>query len=56
MFCTFTYVAHTGSLGYLWYHVSIHLLYIYMYREAIQFKLSLYLKKVGLASRNIVHH
>ena len=31
-------------------------IYIYMYREAIQFKLSLYLKKVGLASRNIVHH
>ena len=28
----------------------------YMYIEAIQCKLSLYLKKAGLASRNIVHH
>ena len=31
-------------------------IYIYMYIEAIQCKLSLYLKKAGLASRNIVHH
>ena len=31
-------------------------IYIYMYIEAIQCKLSLYLKKGGLASRNIVHH
>ena len=29
---------------------------LYMYIEAIQCKLSLYLKKAGLASRNIVHH
>ena len=29
-------------------------IYIYMYIEAIQCKLSLYLKKAGLASRNIV--
>ena len=29
---------------------------IYMYIESIQCKLSLYLKKAGLASRNIVHH
>ena len=31
-------------------------IYIYMYIEVIQCKLSLYLKKAGLASRNIVHH
>ena len=35
---------------------STSIYYIYMYIEAIQCKLSLYLKKAGLASRNIVHH
>ena len=45
----------------MFYHIfpsitSTSICYIYMYIEAIQCKLSLYLKKAGLASRNIVHH
>ena len=39
------------------FYVNIHILYICtMYIEAIRCKFSLYLKKAGLASRNIVHH
>ena len=39
------------------FYVNIHILYICtMYIEAIRCKFSLYLKKAGLASRNIGHH
>ena len=46
--------SNTFLCGY--YYIIILLIYIYMYIEAIQCKLSLYLKKAGLACRNIVHH
>ena len=48
--CNCHVLSHFSSIT----STSIYYIYIYMYIEAIQCKLSLYLKKAGLASRNIV--